>query len=141
MGLSWVPGVKMSRWFSLVGALACGCVDYEFAPVVDRGGFEGEEDGFGPGLDGALGDDTDGRGDGGTFATDDSGGGDGVSTCETAGNLTEYLDTFQVTGDDRVLYCHGTGGGNFVLVESDISACFPHLDHRFDVFPATGCDS
>lgn len=133
----------MSRWVSLLGLLACGCVDYQFASAKDNGGAFGDAESLLAGMGDSAGD-TGAAGDGETSSyTGETGaggeGGEGV--CVVTENLTQWLDTFQVTGDARVLYCHGTGGGQFVLVESDISACFPHLDHRWDVFPSTGCDS
>jgi hypothetical protein len=61
--------------------------------------------------------------------------------CELAANLTGYLDRFQTAGDGRVLYCHSGSGDGYNLVDSDIDSCSAHLDHRYDVFPSTGCDS
>jgi hypothetical protein len=61
--------------------------------------------------------------------------------CNDAATLVGYLDQFQTPGDDRVLYCHSGAGGSWNFVESNISSCLPHLNHNFDVFPTTGCDS
>ena len=66
---------------------------------------------------------------------------DDDDVCDQALALDDYLDTFQESGDGKVVYCHRGGGENWTLVESDISACLPHLNHRGDVFPTTGCDS
>lgn len=135
----------MKRWFGVWAVVACGCVDYQFAAVKDRGGLEGDIGGL-AGTDGDVTIDSGGSGDG-TLPEGADGGGDTgdpediEDTCALAENLTGYLDRYQTAGDGRVLYCHGTGNGRFVLVDSDISSCFSHLNHRHDVFPSTGCDS
>jgi hypothetical protein len=61
--------------------------------------------------------------------------------CSKAARTAGYLDSFQTPGDGKVLYCHRGGGPHYVLVDTDISACLPHLDHVNDVFPSTLCDS
>ncbi len=61
--------------------------------------------------------------------------------CESADALAGYLDPWQTAGDGRVYYCHSSSGSNWVFIESDISSCLPHLNHGFDIFPTTGCDS
>ena len=32
-------------------------------------------------------------------------------------------------------------GNNYTRIDTDISSCLPHLNHRNDVFPTTGCDT
>ncbi|MFN7145426.1 MAG: hypothetical protein ACK4YP_16755 [Myxococcota bacterium] len=136
----------MMRWIGLVTVLACGCVDYQFAAVKEADGLRGDTGGL-PDTDDRAAADSGGSQTGttpdpGSGAVPDTGDpGDVEDTCAIAENLTGHLDRYQTPGDGRVLYCHGTGSGRFVLVESDISSCFPHLDHRHDVFPSTGCDS
>lgn len=136
------------RWIGPWAVLVCGCVDYQFAAVKDRSGLEGDTGGL-AGTDGDVTVDSGGSGDGSlpntSFGDGDTGEPDDPEdiedTCALAENLTGYLDRYQSPGDGRVLYCHGTGNGGFVLVDSDIRSCFPHLNHRHDVFPSTGCDS
>lgn len=65
----------------------------------------------------------------------------GPEICETAANLVGYLDGYQTAGDGKVLFCHSQNGNKWVYIESDISACLPHLGHAYDIFPTTGCDS
>lgn len=60
--------------------------------------------------------------------------------CVLASEIDGFLDPYQVPYDGRVFYCH-SGSGNLVLLETDIDACFAHLDHALDVFPTTLCDS
>ena len=67
--------------------------------------------------------------------------GDEDDLCSKAARTAGYLDKFQTAGDGKVLYCHRGGGPHYVLVDSDISSCLPHLDHENDVFPSTLCDS
>jgi hypothetical protein len=89
--------------------------------------------------------DGDGDGHGESADGDDPDDGDGPDvpddTCERAANISGYLDRFQVAGDGRVLYCHSSSGRGFVVIASDISSCLPHLDHRYDIFPTSLCDS
>lgn len=61
--------------------------------------------------------------------------------CEAAAALSSILDPYQTEGDSRVTYCHSSSGSNWHLIDSDISSCLPHLNHSYDVFPTTGCDS
>jgi hypothetical protein len=61
--------------------------------------------------------------------------------CTKAERVDGYLDHFQTPGDSRVYYCHRGGGPHYVMLETDISACLPHIDHENDVFPSTLCDS
>jgi hypothetical protein len=96
--------------------------------------------------DGTVGDDTD--------PTDDTDPGTDTDTgtdtdppdiptdddCDIAVDLDGWLDQFQVAGDGRVYYCHA-GSGNYTMVESNIDSCIKHLDHEWDVFPSTLCDS
>jgi hypothetical protein len=69
----------------------------------------------------------------------DTGGGDDL--CSLAARTAGYLDAFQVPGDGQVLFCHRESGPHFVEINTNISACIPHLDHTHDVFPTTLCDS
>lgn len=61
--------------------------------------------------------------------------------CVVASNIADHLDPFQVPGDGRVRYCHRTSPGNWVMIETDISSCVPHIHHDLDIFPTTICDS
>lgn len=123
------------------GVLACGCLDYQFTVAKDAGGAQDDTGPLGVGDRYSIGDSGDAGEGGSSLFTGDTASGPDPDVCERAENLTAYLDRFQVPDDGHVLYCHGTGGGGFVLVDSNISSCFPHLDHRWDVFPSTGCDS
>jgi hypothetical protein len=58
-----------------------------------------------------------------------------------AASLAGYLDPWQTPLDGRVYYCHSSSGSNWNFVESDISSCLPHINHNYDVFPTTGCDT
>lgn len=61
--------------------------------------------------------------------------------CEKAAALTITLDPFQTPSDGRVYYCHSGSGNSYNYIETDISSCLPHLNHDYDIFPTTGCDS
>lgn len=132
--------------------LLVACSDYSLLEREDVGGA-GDGDGY-PFLDPGssdLGDDPlGGEGedawvDEGGASTDDGPGDTGESdpydACEEALNFAEALDRYQVEGDGRVLYCHSSSGHNLVLVDSSIDSCLTHLDHRYDIFPTTLCDS
>lgn len=81
-----------------------------------------------------------GTGEPGTGSTIDTGLTD-EQICTYAASLAGYLDRYQTAGDGHVLYCHSSGGSNWTFVDSNISSCLPHLNHAYDVFPTTGCDS
>lgn len=61
--------------------------------------------------------------------------------CEKAASIAGFLDSYQVPGDGRVIYCHSGTGRHYTIIDTDISSCLPHLDHVADVFPSTLCDS
>ena len=85
---------------------------------------------------------TDGDADADADADTDTDTGGYEDACEDAGSRTAgYLDAYQTAGDGKVVFCHQVGGPNWVEIDTDISACLPHLDHELDVFPTTGCDS
>lgn len=99
--------------------------------------FPGREPSETP-IEGWPGDDT-GGGGGDTGTPWD--GEDADDFCDKASRVTGYLDTFQVPDDGRVVFCHRQGGPHFTAIDTSISACMPHLDHTYDVFPSTLCDS
>ncbi|MCA9493359.1 MAG: hypothetical protein KC621_25685, partial [Myxococcales bacterium] len=99
--------------------------------------------GTGSGGTGSGGTGSGGTGSGGTGSGGTATGGTPTTDqelCERAAGLAGYLDQWQTAGDGRVYYCHSSSG-NYTFVESDISSCLPHLNHNFDVFPSTGCDT
>jgi hypothetical protein len=81
-----------------------------------------------------------GTGTGGTTTTTPPTG-DEVCDLAAATGLATALDPYQIPGDGRVVYCHSSAGNSYNYVESDISSCLPHINHNFDIFPSTGCDS
>ena len=96
--------------------------------------------------------DTDADADADTDTDTDTGTGTGIPSgdtgltddqiCINASQIAGYLDQFQTAYDKKVLYCHSGSGGNWTFVDSDISSCVPHLmNHSYDIFPTTGCDS
>lgn len=101
------------------------------------------EDTDGGGGTGATGDDDDetAPGDDDDDVTPGDTGLTGDEICELAAALVIELDPYQTPDDGRVVYCHAGGGSNLHYIETDISACIPHLNHPGDVFPTTGCDS
>ena len=121
----------------------------------DDGGGSGGDDGAGSGGDGGSG--GSGGDDGGSGGDDggsggDSGGGSGgdgdtepdpsdeEAFCNYAEENPGWLDSWQVAGDGKVVFCHA-GGTSWSLIDISISACVPHLSHSGDVHPSTGCDS
>ncbi|MBL8619529.1 MAG: hypothetical protein JNM72_28210 [Deltaproteobacteria bacterium] len=60
--------------------------------------------------------------------------------CAYAAATSGYLDLFQTAADGKVVFCHWAGSG-FVVIDTSISACIPHLGHTSDVLPSTLCDS
>jgi hypothetical protein len=86
-----------------------------------------------------MGDVTDAYGD--RDVPEEDSGDDMDAICDLAQNITSYLDDYQTPGDGRVLYCHSGSGHSYNLVDSDVDACSAHLDHDWDVFPSTGCDT
>ncbi len=112
-------------------------------PVADDGGgspFDGGDHGQ-DGLPDSGAPDTDTPPDTGPAPDTDTNVPDTVDSCETAVNITEWLDRFEVPGDGRVQYCHSQTGRRWVRIETDIDACLPHLAHAYDVFPSTLCGS
>ena len=61
--------------------------------------------------------------------------------CALAVDIFDWLDQFQVPGDDRVYFCHSGSGGNYSMVGANVDSCLKHLDHPHDIFPATLCDT
>ena len=94
-------------------------------------------------ADGDTDTDTDADTDTGTFPDLDTGlTGEEICALAYAYPTANYLDPLQTPYDNKVLYCHNGGGSNWTFVDSDISACMPHLqNHSGDIFPTTGCDS
>jgi len=140
--------------------LLAACFEYGFGKPEDGSGTFPGSDAGSPGADTTAdndggdtstggdttpgGDDSTGGGGDDTATTtpgDDTGPGGGEPDCEEAKRTTGYLDGFQRPGDGKVVFCHRQGGPNYVIINTDIDACLPHLDHDQDVFPTSGCDS
>ncbi|MFZ5475750.1 MAG: hypothetical protein ACOZNI_03150 [Myxococcota bacterium] len=125
-------------WISLLVA----CSDYNLHHIEPEATGEDTGGAFGPGFDdGGLADG--GVGSGRSLASEggDTGDVDVDDVCRLAANLTGYLDDFQTPEDGKVVFCHSGSGEDYVLVDSDVDACSAHVQHRWDVFPTTGCDS
>lgn len=61
--------------------------------------------------------------------------------CDWADQIAGFLDGYNLAGDNKVVYCHATGGGNFNMVDSSVNSCLTHISHVDDIFPSTLCDS
>jgi len=61
--------------------------------------------------------------------------------CNWAEHVAGYLDAYNTPNDDKVVYCHKSGGPNYVMQDTSVSACLTHIDHLGDIFPTTICDS
>jgi hypothetical protein len=143
--LSWV----------LIATAACGSenkVEEDLDPNLttqdDNNTTPGDDDDTAPGDDSPPDTDTT---PGGGDDDDDNGsetGTPGTDTdlteeeiCEAAAALTITLDPYQTPDDGKVIYCHSSSGGSYNYIDSNISSCLPHLNHNYDVFPTSGCDT
>jgi len=81
--------------------------------------------------------------------TDTTPGGTGSTTwdtgtwdlCDWALHVAGFLDAYNTPGDGKVIYCHQSGGPNYVMQDTSVSSCLTHIAHAGDVFPTTICDS
>ena len=79
----------------------------------------------------------------GTVPTIDTGTWDtgGWDVCDWALHVAGFLDAYNTPGDGKVVYCHQSGGPNYVMNDTSNAACLTHIAHLGDVFPTTICDS
>jgi len=84
-----------------------------------------------------------------TSDTDTTPGGTGSTTwdtgnwdlCDWALHVAGFLDAYNTPGDGKVIYCHQSGGPNYVMQDTSVSSCLTHIAHAGDVFPTSICDS
>ena len=55
--------------------------------------------------------------------------------------MAGFLDPLQTPGDGKVIFCHSSGGSNYVYNDTSISSCLTHISHAYDIMPTTICDS
>ncbi len=61
--------------------------------------------------------------------------------CEWAEHIAGFLDAYNIDGDGKVVYCHQSGGPNYIMQDTSTAACLTHIAHLGDIFPTTICDS
>ena len=61
--------------------------------------------------------------------------------CDFASLVTGFLDQFQTPYDGKVIFCHSSSGNSYTQIDTNNSSCLTHINHAYDIFPTTLCDT